>query len=85
MYDGGWGGGREEDGREGVKDYLGGFLKGKEGRISCRRQNMKGNYRKLAANSLPTRKGHKNVIKPYGRPGKFYRDIITIPPPHLRR
>ena len=50
MYDGGGGG--EEGGREGVKDYLGGFLKGKEGRISCRRQNMKGNYRKLAANSI---------------------------------
>ena len=47
MYDGG-GGGREG----GVKGYLGVFLKGKEGRISCRRQNMKGNYRKLAANSI---------------------------------
>ena len=35
-----------------IKDYMGGFLKGKEGRISCRRQNMKGNYRKLAANSI---------------------------------
>ena len=46
------GGGKEGGGREG---YLGGFLKGKEGRISCRRQNMKGNYRKLAANSLPIR------------------------------
>ena len=56
------------------------FLKGKEGRISCRRQNMKGNYRKLAANSLPTRKGYKNVIKPYVRSGKFYRDITIIPP-----
>ena len=78
MYDGGGGGG--EGGREGVKDYLGGFLKGKEGRISCRRQNMKGNYRKLAANSLPTRKDYKSVIKPYGRSGKFYRDITIIPP-----
>ena len=48
MYDGGEGGGREG----GVKGYLGVFLKGKEGRISCRRQNMKGNYRKLAANSI---------------------------------
>ena len=48
MYDGGGGGGREG----GVKGYLGVFLKGKEGRISCRRQNMKGNYRKLAANSI---------------------------------
>ena len=48
MYDEGGGGGRGE----GVKGYLVGFLKGKEGRISCRRQNMKGNYRKLAANSI---------------------------------
>ena len=48
MYDGRGGGGREG----GVKGYLGVFLKGKEGRISCRRQNMKGNYRKLAANSI---------------------------------
>ena len=48
MYDVRWGGG----GEGGVKGYLGVFLKGKEGRISCRRQNMKGNYRKLAANSI---------------------------------
>lgn len=34
----------------------------------------------MAANSLPTRKGYKNVIKPYGRSGKFYRDITIIPP-----
>ena len=46
------GGGGEEGGEGGVKGYLGVFLKGKEGRISCRRQNMKGNYRKLAANSI---------------------------------
>ena len=40
MYDGGGGeGGRREGG--GVKGYLVGFLKGKEGRISCRRQKMK--------------------------------------------
>ena len=63
-----------------VKGYLVGFLKGKEGRISCRRQKIKGNYRKLAANSLPTRKGYKNVIKPYERSGKFYRDITIISP-----
>ena len=37
MYDEGGGGGRGE----GVKGYLVGFLKGKEGRISCRRQKMK--------------------------------------------
>ena len=74
MYDGG--GGRGGGGRgEGGKGYLEGLLKGKEGRISCRRQNMKGNYRKLA-----TRKGYKNVIKLYGRSGKFYRDITIIPP-----
>ena len=79
MYDGGGGGG-EEGGKGGVKDYMGGFQKGKEGRISCRRQNMKGNYIKLAANSLPTRKDYKSVIKPYGRSGKFYRDITIIPP-----
>ena len=51
MYDVRWGGGGE-GGEGGVKGYLGVFLKGKEGRISCRRQNMKGNYRKLAANSI---------------------------------
>ena len=82
MYDGGGGGERRGGRREGggVKGYLVGFLKGKEGRISCRRQKIKGNYRKLAANSLPTRKGHKNVIKPYRRSGKFYRDITIISP-----
>ena len=37
MYDEGGG----EGGGEGVKVYLVGFLKGKEGRISCRRQKMK--------------------------------------------
>ena len=37
---GGEGGGRGGRG-EGVKGYLVGFLKGKEGRISCRRQKMK--------------------------------------------
>ena len=51
MYDVRWGGGGGGGGG-GVRGYLGVFLKGKEGRISCRRQNMKGNYRKLAANSI---------------------------------
>ena len=41
MYDVRWGGG---GGEGGVKGYLGVFLKGKKGRISCRRQNMKGNW-----------------------------------------
>ena len=50
MYDVRWGRGGGREG--GVKGYLGVFLKGLEGRISCRRQNMKGNYRKLAANSI---------------------------------
>ena len=43
MYDEGRGGegGRRGGRGEGVKGYLVGFLKGKEGRISCRRQKMK--------------------------------------------
>ena len=69
-------GGGEEGGGRGLRVIWECY----QGRISCRRQNMKGNYRKLAANSLPTRKGYKNVIKPYGRSGKFYRDITIIPP-----